>query len=94
MRMQTTTYPKPIGPYLDYTAVMDYINEEIRVVTVLCTRKVLAGQMDDANYWAKKFAPLADAKNRLNDWFDANKNEPSRWIGWDVQKGYEVTDTH
>lgn len=85
MRMETT-YPKPIGPYFDYSARAQFLDAKIRTFSELCTEDLLAGDVARARLWADKCAPFMAAKDRLSDWYNnTDQNAPERWIGWDVQ---------
>jgi hypothetical protein len=83
-------YPEPIGPYFDYSARSQYLNNKIRTFSELCTEDLLSGDVDKARRWAEKCAPFMAALDRLSAWYQATDHKaPERWIGWDVQKGYE-----
>lgn len=84
-----STSPLPIGPYFDYIAISDYLRERSSSFANLCARAVLAGDLDSARYYAEHFAPFDAARDRVNAYFDAHHDKPERFIGWDVQRGFE-----
>lgn len=87
--MTTSLAPLPIGPYFDVSALTDYLSKERDTCARLCTKRVLDGDIEGARYYAEKFAPLDATIDRVWAYWDSFKDSEYRWIGWDVQNGWE-----
>jgi hypothetical protein len=85
------TSPAQIGPFLDYSARLEFLRFRMEALAANCTAAVAAGNFEHAGYFAQEWAPLAAARDRLNARYDSmDKDAPDRWIGWDVQNGWEA----